>query len=137
MFGKVAARKVELKHLLALTQALDQQQAQDELETCRDTFGMQPDGYKEMLSGPRTEEITAGLGGVNCHKLAPVRRTFMQEHMTKDNVGLYQPQYLLVDESDEWADGVLEILDELEEFWPVFGGLKVLCSEAVSFWSSW
>ena len=50
-------------------------------------------------------------------------------------VGLWaNPAYLLVDDSDEMADGVLELLDELEEFWPVFGALKVRCEEVVAFW---
>ena len=82
----------------------------------------------------RAAEIAAELGGVNCHKLAPLLRTFILEHMTKDHLGLYQPAYLLVDDSDEMADGVLELLDELEEFWPVFGALKVRCEEVVAFW---
>jgi hypothetical protein len=134
LFGKVAAKKVALKHILALMQALDQQQAQDELETGRDTFLMQPAEYKAPLEAARAAEIAAELGGVNCHKLAPLLRTFILEHMTKDHLGLYQPAYLLVDDSDEMADGVLELLDELEEFWPVFGALKVRCEEVVAFW---
>ena len=86
----------------------------------------QPDDYKEELSAPRTAAIAEGLGGVNCHKLAPVLRTFILEHMTKDNVGLYLPRWKVLE--------VLEPLDELEDFWPAFGDMEVLCSEVVSFW---
>ena len=29
---------------------------------------------------------------------------------------------------------MLELLDELEDYWPIFGRLKVACAEVVSFW---
>ena len=68
-------------------------------------------------------------------------RAFILEHLTKENVGRYQPELLLVDASDdEMAEGLLEVLDysndaqELKEFWPLFGTLRLRTDEAISFW---
>ena len=68
-------------------------------------------------------------------------RAFILEHLTKENVGRYQPELLLVDASDdEMAEGLLEVLDysndaqELKEFWPLFGSLRLRTDEAISFW---
>jgi hypothetical protein len=134
LIGKVAAKTVELRHILSLMQALDQQAAEEEAQMGRDTFSRQPEEYKAPLSPARTAEMRAGLRGQNCHKLAPLLRTFILENLTANMLETYQPAYLLVDNSDEFADGVLELLDELEEYWPIFGELKVTCAEAVSFW---
>ena len=127
---QVAAKTVELRHILSLMQALDQQVAEEEAQMGRDTFSSQPKEYKACLSPDRTAEVRAGLRGQNCHKLAPLLRTFILENLTANMLETYQPPYLLVDDEA----GVLELLDELEDFWPVFGRLKVTCAEAVSFW---
>lgn len=130
LIGKVAAKTVELRHILSLMQALDQQVAEEEAQMGRDTFSLQPDEYKATLSAERTAEMRAGLRGQNCHKLAPLLRTFILENLTANMVETYQPFYLLVDNEN----GVLELLDELEDYWPIFGRLKVTCAEVVSFW---
>ena len=165
LLGKTAAKTVALRHILSLMQALDQQQAQEEVQAGRDTFELQPKEYKAQLASERAEQLRQGLQGANAHKLArecsttpqpptsvfctdacallsaAFLRAFILEHLTKENVGRYQPELLLVDASDdEMAEGLLEVLDysndaqELKEFWPLFGSLRLRTDEAISFW---
>jgi hypothetical protein len=135
LFGKAAAKTVALKHILSLVQALDQQQAAEEAQTGRDTFVTQPKEYKAELSAARTAEMREGLRGENTHKLAPQLRTFILESLIQERLDLYHPEGpLVLPENDDMEEGLLEVLDELEEFWPLFRKLKVLTKEAAALW---
>jgi hypothetical protein len=57
LVGKGPAKTVALKHVLALVEALDQHQAQDESASGRDIFSDQPEIYKLALEPPRAAEL--------------------------------------------------------------------------------
>jgi hypothetical protein len=83
----------------------------------------------------RTAEMREGLRGENTHKLAPQLRTFILESLIQERLDLYNPEGpLVLPENDDMEEGLLEVLDELQEFWPLFRKLRVLTKEAAAFW---
>ena len=133
--GPSAAKKIKLQHVAALVSTLDQQQAHEEVQSGRDCFVSQPEEYKLALDPAREQELRARIGEVDPLKLAPLAtslRTFIVEHLTVNNLEMYQPQWLLVDD-------LLVVLDELGEFIEALRGpagneLGLRIGEAVPFW---